>query len=95
MSKQINGSAKTKPRTKMVQGEREEQCEEIPRRNRAQVVRGLLRKMEQTLGQGEVKPTVSDFIRLLQLQKEMDDDEVREVTVTWVEQSGKGKRKEK
>jgi len=62
-------------------------------RNRAQVVKGLIAKMEKTLG--VVKPTVGDFIRLLQLQKDLDEDEVREVTVTWVEQSEKEKRKGK
>jgi len=29
--------------------------------------------------------TVADFLRLLQIQKEMDGDELKEIRITWVE----------
>ena len=40
---------------------------------------------EQKLENGEVKPTVGVYMRLLELQKEIDGDEPREIKVTWVE----------
>ncbi len=50
----------------------------------AEVVSQLLETVESKLTEGEVKPTVGDFIRLLQLQKELEEGEVREVTVEWL-----------
>ena len=39
-----------------------------------------------------VKATLADYIRLLQLQKEMDEESPREVKVTWLEQPGAEER---
>lgn len=33
----------------------------------------------------DVRATVGDFIRLLQLQKELEQDSPREIKVTWVD----------
>ena len=43
--------------------------------------------MEDKLGAPDVKATFGDFIRLLQLQKELQVDEPREIKVTWIEPS--------
>ena len=53
--------------------------------NRAAVIRQLLKKLEQKLGSEEFKASLGDYIRLLQLQKELDQDELKEIKVTWVE----------
>jgi hypothetical protein len=47
----------------------------------------LLEKVEKKLGTS-VKASLGDYIRLVQLHKELEDDEVREIKVTWVEPEG-------
>ena len=41
--------------------------------------------MEERLEAGDVKATVADYIRLVQLQKELEEDEPTEIKVTWVD----------
>ena len=46
----------------------------------------LLEKLENKLQGEELKPSLGDFIRLVQLEKELADEEApREIKVTWVE----------
>jgi hypothetical protein len=45
----------------------------------------LLKKVERKLSGGEVKASLGDYIKLVQLQKELEEDETREIKVTWVE----------
>ena len=54
-------------------------------RSQAEIVRDLLKSVEVKLGGPEVKVTLADYIRLVQLKKELDEDEPREIRVTWVE----------
>lgn len=54
-------------------------------RSQAQIVRELLKQVEGKLSGPEVKVTLADYIRLVQLRKELDEDEPREIRVTWVE----------
>ena len=54
-------------------------------KKQAQVVEELIGKVEQKLSKGEVKATLGDYIRLVQLQKELEEDEPREIKVTWVD----------
>ncbi len=49
------------------------------------VIANLLKKVEEKLSGDDMKATLGDYIRLIQLQKEMDEDEPREIKVTWVE----------
>jgi len=51
----------------------------------AMVIANLLKKVEEKLSGNDVKATLGDYIRLIQLQKEMEEDEPREIKVTWVE----------
>ena len=51
---------------------------------KAAVVDKLLRKVEEKLNE-DMKATLGDYIRLVQLQKEMEDEQLREIKVTWVE----------
>jgi hypothetical protein len=49
------------------------------------VVKSLLRKVEKKLSEDEVKASLADYIRLVQLEKELEDAEPTEVKVTWIE----------
>ncbi len=50
------------------------------------LIRRVIQQFETKLASNEVKATVGDFIRLLQLQQEMKDEQPREVKVKWVEE---------
>ncbi len=52
---------------------------------RAELVENAIEKIEAKLGAESVKATFADFIRLLQLQKELQADQPHEIKVTWVE----------
>jgi hypothetical protein len=58
---------------------------ESERRRQARVVRELLGKIEEKLGQDAPKATLGDYIRLVQLRKELEADEAKEIRVTWVD----------
>ena len=45
----------------------------------------LIVRFEETLGKGDAKATVADYIRLVQLQKELKEEEPLEIEVRWVE----------
>lgn len=55
--------------------------------DKAALVEKLLNSIERRLKKDELKATLGDFIRLLQLQKELEDEQPREVEVRWVEPS--------
>jgi len=58
-----------------------------PGSRRAQVTR-LLSEIEKKL-KGKESATMSDYIRLLQLERELEDAEPpREIIVTWVDSTG-------
>ena len=57
----------------------------MKRTKKAEVVEQLLEKVEQRLAEGDVKATVGDYIRLVQLQKELEEEEPGEITVRWVD----------
>lgn len=41
--------------------------------------------MEQKIGDGEVKATLGDYIRLVQFQQQLEEEEPGEITVRWVD----------
>jgi hypothetical protein len=53
--------------------------------SQAQVVKDLLRNAAVKLKKKDSKPSLGEYIRLLQLQKELEAEEPREIRVTWVE----------
>lgn len=72
--------------------EKQRSHREEPRRRgskRAELVEKAIESIEQKLGSSGVKATFADFIRLLQLQKELQTDEPREIKVTWVDPNEK------
>jgi hypothetical protein len=52
---------------------------------RAGVLKRLLKNAEKKLSGKEMKTTLGDYIKLVQLQKELDEEQPREIKVTWVE----------
>lgn len=70
-------------------GNKQKSVEEItvPKavKNRAQAVKELLAEVEKKMAGEGIKASVADYIRLVQLQKELDEDEPKEIKVTWVE----------
>ena len=56
------------------------------RRNKAALIRRAIENIEEKIEANDVKASIGDFIRLLQLEKELEPDRPRAVKVTWVEQ---------
>jgi hypothetical protein len=54
-------------------------------RAQAEVVRQLLDGVGKRLQDQDLKVSLADYIRLVQLQKELEQDEPREIRVTWVD----------
>jgi hypothetical protein len=59
----------------------------------AQAVKCMLTKIEEKMTGDKMKATLGDYIRLVQLHKELDDESPKEIRVTWVEPE-KGSAKE-
>ncbi len=53
--------------------------------NKAALIKKAILNIEEKLESNEVKATIGDFIRLLQLEKELEKDRPRDIRVTWVE----------
>jgi len=60
----------------------------------AQAVKHMLTKIETKMKGDQMKATLGDYIRLVQLHKELDDESPKEIRVTWVEPAEKGSAKE-
>lgn len=54
-------------------------------RSKTDLVENAIDIIEGKIKAGELKPTVAEYVRLLELRNEMDADEPREIKVTWVE----------
>jgi hypothetical protein len=68
---------KTQGRSKQASGDGEEQV--IPR------IRALLDKFEAQMDGSELKVSVGDYIRLIQMKRELDETEPRDIEVRWVD----------
>jgi len=67
-------------------GDGKEKVDFKPSRTRTALVERLIRKLEErVVGKEEVKATVADLIRLLQLDQELAEKKPREIRVKWVE----------
>ena len=60
----------------------------------AQAVKCMLTKIEEKMTGNQMKATLGDYIRLVQLHKELDDESPKEIRVRWVEPAEKGSAKE-
>jgi hypothetical protein len=56
-------------------------------RDSAALVRKAIENIETKLDSNELKATIGDFIRLLQIEKELEVERPRDIKVTWVESS--------
>ena len=54
------------------------------RRSNSELVRKAIENIEEKLEANDVKATIGDFIRLLQLEKELEEDQPRDIKATWV-----------
>ena len=54
-----------------------------------EVVQGVLDRIGPKVDSDQIKATLGDFIRLLQLRRELEEDQIREVDVTWKDPSEK------
>ena len=71
--------------SKFEDGWLEERQNEDAQDRALRLVRRLIEKVELQLDQTEVKGTVGDYIKLLQLQKELEERQVNRIEVTWVD----------
>lgn len=62
---------------------KQEEAEGIKRRQ-SETVAKLVERAERELD-AKMKASLGDYIRLVQLQKDLEEEEVREIKVTWVE----------
>jgi hypothetical protein len=76
---------KTGGKKKIAVGSRASNASSRVDKKQAEIVQKLLTKMEQKLAKDEVKASLADYIRLVQLQKELEADEPREIRVQWVD----------
>ena len=61
----------------------------VKTRSKSALVTKLLDAAEKKVEADEVKASIGDVIRLLQLQKELEQEEPREITVQWISREGK------
>lgn len=65
-------------------------------KGRGRIVEEILQKLEETFTKDQrVKATLGDYIRLVQLRRELGDDEPEEIKVTWVDRTEKESDTEK
>ena len=51
----------------------------------AQLISKARQGLEQRIGQNDLKLTWADYLKLIQMEKEIEDDMPREIKVTWVD----------
>ncbi len=72
-------------RSQTTKTRRANQASQERRRDSAALIRKAISNIESKLETNEVKATIGDFIRLLQLEKELQVEEPRDIKVTWVD----------
>ena len=65
-------------------GEQSNPKKPAPEKTQAEIVAAIRKNVETKLKK-DAKASLGDYIRLVQLQKDLEDGEVREIKVTWVE----------
>src|SRR5579871_3356255 len=53
---------------------------------RAEAVEKILQNVETKLKSGKLRASLGDYIKLIQLSKDMKDEEKTEIKVTWIEE---------
>ena len=62
-----------------------EESEQVSVERTLLLVRRLIEKIEAQLDRTDAKGSIADFIKLLQIQKELEDKRVRRIEVKWVD----------
>ncbi len=57
----------------------------MPTGSVAEAVSAAIAAMTNKLKEGEVKPTVGDFVRLLELQRDLVHEHINHIKLTWVD----------
>lgn len=72
-----------------MKGRRTNQSAVVERRPKdsAVLIRKAIQNIESKIDTNELKATIGDFIRLLQMEKEIEVEQPRDIKVTWVETS--------
>jgi hypothetical protein len=50
-----------------------------------------IEQIEKRFGAADFKPTVGDYVKLLQIEKEFEEETPKEIKVTWIEPVAKSK----
>jgi len=88
----IKGEKKRKTQADRAKPASCEDCsrwKEIRKRLRVeQLLAALIKKMETRLKSEEIKPSVTDYIKLVEMEEELsqNSESVKEIKVTWVDQ---------
>ena len=59
----------------------------------SELLETAINKMAEKLRTDEFKPTVGDYLKLVQLEQELEHEEAKEIKVTWVEPVATSKEK--
>lgn len=58
--------------------------------SQAEVINRLIKQVEDKLAKNDAKATLADYIRLVQLRKELEEDEPKEIVVRWEKEDDSG-----
>jgi hypothetical protein len=72
-------------RMKKPHAQNPEDGEELSVEKTLNLIGRLIEKIEQQLGTAEAKGSIADYIKLLQLQKELEEKRYRRIEVKWVD----------
>jgi len=50
-----------------------------------ELLEASITKLEERFRDKDFKPTIADYLKLLQLERDFEQDEIKEIKVTWVE----------
>lgn len=93
-----SGKARAKSAAARVKGAVKPKVETVTEKagagRQAKAVKSMLTKIETKMKGDQMKATLGDYIRLVQLHKELDDESPKEIKVTWVEPAEMGSAKE-
>jgi hypothetical protein len=81
---------KSRPKKTPDSGTQKRPAKKQQSKNKAELISRVLENIENKLTSQELKPSVGDFIRLLQLEKELEEEQPKEIKVSWVEAEEQG-----
>ncbi len=58
-----------------------------PKRTKKELLADVIGMIEKRIDADELNPTVGDFIRLVQLEREIEQEQPKEIKVSWIDPS--------